>query len=64
MHGGKFKQSNGQILQAVAAQNSDLLSRFGLLVGLRYLLLNSFREPSSQSTIFEGAAITVPNIVC
>ena len=27
MHGGKFKQSNGQILQSVAASNSVSLSR-------------------------------------
>ena len=42
MHGGKLKQSNGQILQAVAAYNSDLLSRFGLLDGLRYLFCTEF----------------------
>ena len=44
MHGGKFKQSNGQILQVVAASNWVSLSLFGKLVGLQY--------PCAQTNLF------------
>ena len=39
----EFKQSNGQILRAVAAWNSVSLSRFGILVAVEYSTLKFLR---------------------